>query len=168
MGETPKRAGKMGETPNPPGQPLRRHRVEHKVDAFAARRSAMDLARDLGFDRLACVEVAIATSELAVNIAKYGVRGEVTVEAVDHPQHGVGLVIVASDCGPPFNDFEQARRDGFDDDGPMSLSWVVDRHGLGRGLGAVGRFTDELTWEPTASGKRIRAVRYKKRPSRGS
>jgi anti-sigma regulatory factor (Ser/Thr protein kinase) len=128
----------------------------------------MELARELGFDRLACVEIAIATSELAVNIAKYGVRGEITVEAVDHPPHGVGVVIVASDQGPPFQNFEQARRDDCDDEGPRSLRWIVDRHGLGRGLGAVGRFTDELDWEPTAEGKRIRAVRYKARPPRGS
>ncbi len=147
---------------------MRRHRVEHKVDAFAARRSAAELARELGFDRLACVEIAIATSELAVNIAKYGVRGDVTLDAIHHPTRGVGIVIVASDCGPPFHDFEQARRDDHDDDGPISLTWIVDRHGLGRGLGAVGRFTDELTWEPTAQGKRVRAVRYLKRPAGGA
>ncbi len=48
----------------------------------------MELARELGFDRLACVEIAIATSELAVNIAKYGVRGDVTLDAIEHPTRG--------------------------------------------------------------------------------
>lgn len=147
---------------------MRRHRVGHPVDAIAARRSAMELANELGFDRLASVEVAIATSELAVNIAKYGVRGEITLDGIEHPQRGGGIVIVASDCGPPFHDFEQALRDDFDDEGPISMRWIEGRHGLGRGLGAVGRFTDELGWEPTAGGKRIRAVRYKKRPALGS
>ena len=126
----------------------------------------MDLAGELGFDRLASVEIAIATSELAVNIAKYGVRGEITVDAIDHPHHGGGIVIVASDCGPPFHDFERALRDDFDDEGPVPVVWTEGRHGLGRGLGAVARFTDELGWEPTAEGKRVRAVRYKKRPRR--
>ena len=160
----------MGETPKPPlkAEPagaVRRHRVEHPVDAFAARRSAMDLAGELGFERLACLEIAIATSELASNIAKYGVRGHITLEAIDDPRHGPGIVIVASDCGPPFHDFELAKKDGFDDEGPLSLRWVVDRHGLGAGLGAVTRFTDELGWEPTAEGKRVRAVRYLARPT---
>jgi len=146
---------------------VRRHRVGHTADAFAARRAAMDLARELGFDRLACIEIAIATTELAVNIAKYGVRGEIVVDTITHPRHGVGIVIVASDCGPPFHDFELAKQDGFDDEGPLSPLWVLDRHGLGKGLGAVARFTDELGWEPTTEGKRVRAVRYKKRPTRG-
>lgn len=145
---------------------VREHRVEHPVDAFAARRAAMDFARELGFDRRACVELAIATSELAVNIAKYGVRGRILVEAVDDVQHGIGIVIVAVDCGPPFHDFERAKRDGWDDTGPLSAGRVFGRHGLGTGLGAVARFTDELGCEATAEGKRIRAVRYRNRPAR--
>jgi len=142
----------------------RRHAVQHSVDAFAARRSAMDLAREIGFGRLACVEIAIATSELAVNIAKYGVRGHVTVSAVDDPRRGRGISIVAADCGPPFHDFEMALRDGCDDEGPLEPSAILGRHGLGSGLGAVSRFTDELTCVPTSEGKEVRAVRYLIRP----
>jgi anti-sigma regulatory factor (Ser/Thr protein kinase) len=147
---------------------VRQHPIHHPVDAFAARRAAMDLAGELGFDRRACVEIAIATSELAVNIAKYGVRGHITLGAVDDPRHGPGISIVASDCGPPFHDFEMALRDGFDDEGPLDPSELLSRRGLGAGLGAVRRFTDELYCVPTSEGKEVRAIRYMERPVRRS
>jgi anti-sigma regulatory factor (Ser/Thr protein kinase) len=165
-------AGRDGGDPHSPGAAApgaaaRRHSIRHPVDSFAARRSAMELAREIGFDRLACVEIAIATSELAVNIAKYGVRGHVTLALVDDPCHGPGIEIVASDQGPPFRDFEMALRDGCDEDGPLDPEKLLGRHGLGAGLGAVARFTDELGWQPTTQGKEVRAVRYRARPSRG-
>jgi anti-sigma regulatory factor (Ser/Thr protein kinase) len=144
--------------------PVARVAIEHPVDAFAARRLAMELAVEIGFDRRACVEIAIATSELAVNVAKYGVRGHVAVERVDDARHGPGIAILASDSGPPFHDFAMALKDGFDDEGPLEPGELLGRHGLGAGLGAVARFTHELGWEPTAGGKIVRAVRYKNRP----
>jgi anti-sigma regulatory factor (Ser/Thr protein kinase) len=126
----------------------------------------MELAHEIGFDRRACVEIAIATSELAVNIAKYGKRGHVTLSAVDDPLRGPGISIVASDRGPPFKDFEMALRDGYDDEGPLLPEELPGRHGMGAGLGAVARFTDELGWQPTPEGKEVRAVRYRDRPHR--
>jgi anti-sigma regulatory factor (Ser/Thr protein kinase) len=126
----------------------------------------MELAQLIGFDRRACVEIAIATSELAVNIAKYGKRGHVTLSAIDDPSHGPAIVIVASDQGPPFHDFQMALRDGYDDEGPLLPEELPGRHGVGAGLGAVARFTDELGWQPTPDGKEVRAVRYRDRPYR--
>jgi anti-sigma regulatory factor (Ser/Thr protein kinase) len=144
----------------------RRHAVQHPVDSFEARRSAMELAQQIGFDRRACVEIAIATSELAVNIAKYGRRGHVTLSAVDDPRRGPGIAIVASDQGPPSRDFQMALRDGCDDEGPLLPEELSGRHGLGAGLGAVARFTDELGWQPTPEGKEVRAVRFRDRAGR--
>lgn len=123
----------------------------------------MELAREIGFERRASVEIAIATSELAVNIAKYGVRGHVTLDVVDDPVRGPGISIVAYDSGPPFRDFAMALRDGCDDQGPIDPSQLLRRHGLGSGLGAVSRFTDSLACVPAAGGKEVRAVRYLRR-----
>jgi len=118
----------------------------------------------IGFDRRASTELAIAVSELASNIRKYGVHGEITVEPIDDPKRGEGLRIVASDEGPPFRDFETALQDGCDDRGPLDPVTFLVRHGIGAGLGAVKRFTDSITLEPTPEGKRIVVVRYVKRP----
>lgn len=144
----------------------RRHAVEQEIDVIIARQAAQRLARELGFTRIHCVEVAIVASELASNIVKYGVRGSVVVEAVDHPERGIGVRITAIDCGPPFNDFEMALRDGFDDKGPLDPFKLAKRRGLGTGLGAVKRLSDELGLEPAEGGKRVWAIRYAARPRR--
>jgi anti-sigma regulatory factor (Ser/Thr protein kinase) len=146
----------------------REQRVEHEVDAFAVRRATSDFARELGFGRIACIELAIAASELTSNIVKYGVRGRVRLEAIDDPARGVGIRVTALDEGPPFNDFSMAIRDGCDDRGPVDPMTLIGRRGIGSGLGAVKRFSDELGWEPTPGGKQVWLVRYlahgKKRP----
>lgn len=141
-------------------------RIDHEVSVFAPRRAARDLAISLGFDRRAATELAIAVSELASNIVKYGVRGGVTVEATNDPVRGVGVRIIAADEGPPFRDFATALRDGCDDRGPLDPMTFLKRHGIGAGLGAVKRFSDTITLEPAAEGsgeKRIVVVRYLKR-----
>ena len=141
-------------------------RIDHEVSVFAPRRCARELATSLGFDRRAATELAIAVSELASNIVKYGVRGGVTVEATSDPQRGVGLRIVAEDEGPAFRDFATALRDGCDDRGPLDPMTFLKRHGIGAGLGAVKRFTDTIALEPAVEGqcgKRIVVVRYLKR-----
>jgi serine/threonine-protein kinase RsbT len=139
-------------------------RIDHEVSVFAPRRAARDLATALGFDRRAATELAIAVSELASNIVKYGVRGGITVERTDDPERGVGVMIIAADEGPPFCDFATALRDGCDDRGPLDPMTFLKRHGIGAGLGAVKRFTDTITLEPGGDGeKRIIVVRYLKR-----
>jgi anti-sigma regulatory factor (Ser/Thr protein kinase) len=141
-------------------------RIDHEVSVFAPRRCARELATTLGFDRRAATELAIAVSELGSNIVKYGVRGGVTVEATTDPRRGVGVRIVAEDEGPPFCDFATALRDGCDDRGPLDPMTFLKRHGIGAGLGAVKRFSDEITLEPAPegqSGKRIVVTRYLKR-----
>ena len=141
-------------------------RIDHVVDTFAARRGARELATALGFDRRAATEIAIAVSELGSNIIKYGVRGRVTVEAIDDAERGVGIRIVATDHGPPFCDFATALRDGFNDRGPLDPVTFLARHGIGAGLGAVTRFTDTIALEPAPDGKSIVVVRYLKRPGK--
>jgi anti-sigma regulatory factor (Ser/Thr protein kinase) len=141
-------------------------RIDHEVDIFAARREARELATELGFDRRTATELAIVVSELGSNIIKYGVRGGVTVDAIEDPDRGVGVRIVAADHGPPFRDFTTALKDGCDDRGPLNPDTFLKRHGIGAGLGAVTRFSDSVTLEPAADGKRIVVVRYLTRPGK--
>ncbi len=143
---------------------MRSFRIEHDVDAFAARRGAREFAAAIGFDRRAATELAIAVSELASNIVKYGVRGDITIAPIDDPKLGEGLCIVAADEGPAFRDFATALQDGCDDRGPLDPVTFLARHGIGAGLGAVKRFSDTIALEPTENGKRIVITRYVKRP----
>ena len=100
--------------------------VRTSLDVFAPRQAALELARQLGFPRHERHEVAIAVSELASNIVKYGVRGSIEISTVRDARHGIGLSIVARDVGPPFRNLAMALQDGCDDNGPIELiRWDV-------------------------------------------
>jgi len=133
--------------------------VTSELDVVTARRETRVVASLLGFGRIAVAELVIVTSELAWNIVKHAERGDVSLSVVDSAR-GRALRIAARDTGRPFHDFRTAVEDGNDDRGPIDPLVLWKRRGIGGGLGAVGRFTDELWCEPDAAGKRVIAVRY--------
>jgi anti-sigma regulatory factor (Ser/Thr protein kinase) len=143
---------------------LGQYSVRAAVDAFTARRAVRSHACAVGFKRIEAEELALASSELCSNIVKYGVRGVLVVERLEHATHGVGLVLDAQDAGPPFRNFETAIRDGSDDRGTIPPEALYARRGIGAGLGSVRRFTHVLLVEPLDKGKRVLAVRYLTKP----
>lgn len=138
-------------------------RVEHDEDPFPVQHEARALAERAGFPRQDATKIAIAASELASNVIKYGVRGSVVIEEIYHPEHGPGVRVTAFDEGPPFSDFDRALRDGFDERGPLDPAAYAGRRGIGAGLGAVRRLSDACGWAPEPRGKRVWAVRFLRR-----
>ena len=139
-------------------------RVTTDIHVFAARNAVRACAEAIGFSRIPCDELVIVASELASNILKYGVRGELVVSAVEDAKDGRGLRIEARDEGPAFRNLEVALRDGHEDAGPLDPAAMSRRKGLGAGLGAVVRFTDSFECLHEERGKRIVVVRYIRRP----
>lgn len=125
-----------------------------------ARSATRSLATALGFDRRAAAELTIVASELATNIIKYGIRGQLTISGVHDEERGPGLRIVAEDCGPPLYNLSWALLDGCDDQGPIDPHKLYGRRGLGTGLGAVVRLTDGLEYVEAPPLKRLQVVRY--------
>ncbi len=146
--------------------PMPVFRVRDALDVYAPRQAAFDFASQLGFPRHESRELAIAVSELASNIVKYGVRGSIELAAHHDPQLGAGIAIIARDVGPAFRNLAMALQDGCDDNGPIDPGGLLKRAGLGIGLGAVVRFTDSLDVAYVAGGKEIRVVRYLNRPKK--
>ena len=136
------------------------YRIRESLDVYAPRQAVGALARQLGFRSNECAELAIVVSELCSNIVKYGIRGSIELQPLADPAHGVGVSIIAHDIGPPFHDWAMALQDGCDDRGPIDPGKLMNRGGLGIGLGAVVRLTHLLEIETDANGKRIRVVRY--------
>lgn len=147
---------------------MREVRVEEQIDVVAARTETRARARALGFGRVASAELAIVASELASNILKYGVRGKLRIEEIESDSHGTGIRLTACDEGPPFSNFDLAMRDGFTDQGQIDPLLLVKRGGIGAGLGAVRRFSDEMGLVPTTQGKEVWAIRYVPRRARAS
>jgi len=138
-------------------------------DVAITRHQARRLAREHGVEPRRAGEVAIVVSELASNIVKYAVCGEIALCVTsmagapgDGGAAGAGggmvLTVQARDSGPPIHDLATAMLDGHDDRGPIDPARMAQRGGLGTGLGAVARLADSLEVRQEASGKQITAT----------
>jgi serine/threonine-protein kinase RsbT len=105
------------------------------MDVARAALHAGRSCRALGFEPARSQMVATAVSELAGNILKYAVRGEVVVRGVTG-RGRKGVEVVVSDNGPGIADVEQALRDHFSTSGTLGL-----------GLPGVKRMMDEFSIE---------------------
>lgn len=128
--------------------------IQGRADVVTVSSQARRLARELGLGSRRSAEIAIAVSELASNIVKHGIRGEVVL-TLDVP--GGELTVDARDVGPPIRDLQLAMTDHHDDQGPIDPALLLRRGGLGTGLGAVGRFADRVEYREETEGKTITA-----------
>lgn len=106
--------------------------VRHVGAVATVRHAAAELAQQMGFDRRACEEIALAATELASNLVKYAQSGRIVIKPLAREGRR-GLELESSDQGPGIPDVEQALTDGFSTSGS-----------LGFGLGSVNRLMDEF------------------------
>jgi len=117
--------------------------VRSRLDVDQARREARRLATKLGFDRGDAESVALAVSELAMNLHRYAVDGTIVLRVV---QNGArrGLEVESLDAGPGIDDPALALQDGFSTGG-----------GRGSGLPAARRLMDDFDLATGTAGTRI-------------
>ena len=106
--------------------------IDCDSDVVAARQKGRELASQCGFPSTDTAVVATAISELARNIVRYAVRGEITLRLVQNNGKR-GIEVVASDDGPGIPDIGLAMQDGYSTSG-----------GLGLGLPGTRRLMDEM------------------------
>lgn len=102
-----------------------------------ARRRASAVAQRLGFREAATGRVALVTTELATNLVKYGLAGEIVIGSYED-ETGTGVEILALDKGAGLGNLEDALRDGHSTGGSP-----------GTGLGSVRRQShvfDIVSW----------------------
>jgi serine/threonine-protein kinase RsbT len=133
--------------------------IRRDADVALVQARARAFAREVGLGVRAQWAVAIAASELATNVLKFGAPGQLTLRVCLVPPPA--LEIEAVDCGPGFTDTERALRDGVSEgiDRAALDALPPARRGLGLGLGAVRRMTDELTIRAGAGGGSIVTAR---------
>jgi len=122
--------------------------VRSRLDVDQARREARRLATKLGFDRGDAESVALAVSELAMNLHRYAVDGTIVLRVV---QNGArrGLEVESLDAGPGIDDPILALQDGFSTGG-----------GRGSGLPAARRLMDDFDLVTGTAGTRIVARKW--------
>ena len=128
--------------------------IRERSDVVVAGSQAARLAHDFGLGSRRAKELAIVVSELASNIVKHGVRGEIVL-TLDASRGQV--TVEARDVGPPIRDLQVAMTDGCDDRGPIDPALILSRGGLGTGLGAVARLADHVEYREMGGGKTITA-----------
>ncbi|HYO13353.1 MAG TPA: ATP-binding protein [Thermoanaerobaculia bacterium] len=131
--------------------------VRARSDAVVASSQARRLAREWGLGAKRSMELAIVVSELATNIVKHGIQGELSLSLHPAASPRPEITVVAHDAGPPIRDLELAMTDGYDDQGPIDPSLLLRRGGLGTGLGAIARLADRVEYRQEADGKAITA-----------
>lgn len=109
-------------------------RVDDSSQTSEARRAAMMLAAESGYDEIAAEHVAIVVTELCTNLLKHAGGGRLLVSnpAASAPGDET-LQVVAVDKGPGMDNVADCFRDGF----TTSTS-------PGNGLGAIGRLSDTV------------------------
>jgi anti-sigma regulatory factor (Ser/Thr protein kinase) len=131
------------------------------IDVLAARGAVKAFAGELGFQPRETTELAIVASELGSNIIKYGRHGRLIFAGLEaHDARGRGISVVARDYGPQFHDLAIALQDGCDDRGPLDPMQLLNRKGIGGGLGAVLRMTHSFAVHPLSDGKEIIVTRH--------
>jgi anti-sigma regulatory factor (Ser/Thr protein kinase) len=127
--------------------------IRGRSDAIVTASQARRFALLFGMPVRRATELAIVVSELASNIVKHGIRGEIRLaHDPEVPPRGE-ITVEAHDVGPPIRDLQMAMIDGYDDQGPIDPALLLRRRGLGTGLGAVARLADRLEYHEKAAGE---------------
>jgi len=100
--------------------------IDEGTQVGQARRTAQQLAAEIGFDESDGGRVALVTTELATNVLKHGLGGAIHVHGIQG-RAARGIEVIAVDRGPGFN-FSACLPDGFSTGGTQGI-----------GLGAVVR-----------------------------
>ena len=122
--------------------------VTSRVDAEQARREAHALAVALGFSVQGAAAVALAAVELATNLLRYARGGEIRISAIEGIR-GKGMQLESHDAGPGIAEIDRALQDGYSTGG-----------GLGGGLPAVRRLTDEFELHTGPGGTHVVARKW--------
>ncbi len=106
--------------------------IDSEAHILTARQQGRSLAADLGFWSVEQTFIAMAISEVALNILQYAGKGEIILSTAQ--KDGTrGIVIVASDQGPGIPNVELAMQEGYSTSG-----------GAGLGLSGAKRLMDEF------------------------
>ena len=112
--------------------------VSRYADIIVARRTAKELAQQIGFETACQEQIVLVVSELSSNLIKYACRGLINLKAISESGR-TGILISSHDRGPGF-DSGKALTDGYSSSGT-----------LGIGLGAIQRMVDIMEIESRQS-----------------
>jgi serine/threonine-protein kinase RsbT len=106
--------------------------IDSEAQILTARQQGRSLAAELGFWSVEQTFIAMAISEVALNIIQYAGKGEIILSAIQK-EGNRGIAIMARDQGPGIPDIDLAMQEGYSTSG-----------GAGLGLAGAKRLMDEF------------------------
>jgi anti-sigma regulatory factor (Ser/Thr protein kinase) len=105
--------------------------VEDSSKTSEARRTAREMALQMGMDGTGAERVAIVVTEACTNLMKHAVHGQLLLQSIVEGDHPVPLLeLLVMDQGPGMSNLAQCLQDGYS-----------TNPGLGQGLGAIQRMS---------------------------
>lgn len=87
--------------------------IASEADILTARKLGRELAEKLGFWSVEKMFIAMAISEIALNIVQYAGKGEIILGTAERGDGTRGILIIARDQGPGIADVERAMEHGY-------------------------------------------------------
>ncbi|MFK7772640.1 MAG: ATP-binding protein [Saprospiraceae bacterium] len=116
--------------------------IKQEADVRVVSEATSSLAMEIGFERVACAELALAVSEIAQNAWRHGGGGVFEILTL---KNGKILQVNISDYGKGIQNIDLAMREGFS----------TIRTSLGIGLEAAQRSVDKFVVKSSAEGTNI-------------
>ena len=147
--------------------------IEEISKTAQARRTAREMALDMGLDEAGAEHVAIVTTEACTNLLKHARRGQVLLQTSAEEVGGTPLLeLIAADQGPGMANLAACQEDGYSTaSGPghglgaiRRMSRQSDIYTLpGKGTVVLARWwTDRNGWKPGANGLRLGSLNVAK------
>lgn len=128
-------------------------RIDHELDVFDARRSALQLALQANFRQDQAYHLVTAMTELGNNIVFHSVGGYLFLRACfarctyTQQRQLVAFKVIAEDLGPGIFDIPLAMKEGYS-----------STNSMGCGLSGVKRLMDEVNIQSDHSGTQVEAI----------
>ena len=116
--------------------------IQQEADVRVVSETASNLAQEIGFEKIACAELALAVSEIAQNAWRHGGGGVFKITSL---KGGKIIQVKISDFGKGIQNIDLAMREGFS----------TIRTSLGIGLEAAQRSVDKFEVKSTSEGTTI-------------
>lgn len=121
--------------------------IEQEATVRAVSETAAEVAKEAGFDNVACAELALAVSEIGQNAWRHAVGGHAEIYCY---KNGKIIRVEISDQGKGIPNIELAMREGFS----------TIRTSLGIGLEAAQRSVDKFEIKSSAKGTTVVLEKY--------
>jgi anti-sigma regulatory factor (Ser/Thr protein kinase) len=107
--------------------------IEESSRTAEARRTAREMALDMGMDEAGAEQVAIVATEVCTNVLKHAKRGQILLQTTtEESEAKTSLELLAVDQGPGMDNLDRCLQDGFS-----------TASSPGQGLGAIQRMSKE-------------------------